>query len=208
MVSPDDAVHCTVAALLIAAPANSHWLGSRRKGSFSAAYCRSLTHGTPTIDFSTFDLEVSSGGLMKVTMQVHRGVPAASPHVPNSAAAAASKPRAPVRTCSTPAAPRLSNIVSNTRRSSSKCHRTCAGRITKQLRRLLEAFVIRRRVVLEVKHPPAALEDLDGREHIGVEGGSQECDGESMTLLCCPLTMDGPLTIDGETKESLSALVT
>ena len=70
--------------------------------------------------------------------------------------------------------------------------RTCAGRITKQLRRLLKAFLIRRRVVLEVKHPPRTL---DGR---GAEAGFQDRDGESITLPCCPLTIDGPLMIDGE----------
>ena len=68
----------------------------------------------------------------------------------------------------------------------------CAGRITKQLRRVLEAFLIRRRVVLEVKHP---LATLDGR---GVQAGFQDRDGESMTLTSCPLNIDGPLTIDGE----------
>ena len=59
--------------------------------------------------------------------------------------------------------------------------RTCAGRITKQLRRILEAFVIRRRVVLELKRLLTIL--------VGVEGGSQELDGESMTLLVCPLNI-------------------
>ena len=63
---------------------------------------------------------------------------------------------------------------------------------SKQLRRVLEAFLIRRRVVLEVKHP---LATLDGR---GVEAGFQDRDGESMTLTHCPLFIDGPLTIDGE----------
>ena len=71
--------------------------------------------------------------------------------------------------------------------------RTCAGSIKKQPRRVLEAFLIRRRVVLEVKHP---LATLDGR---GVEqAGFQDRDGESMTLTSCPLCIDGPLTIDGE----------
>ena len=65
--------------------------------------------------------------------------------------------------------------------------RTCAGRITKQLRRILEAFVIRRRVVLELKHLLTIL--------VGVEGGSQELDGESMTLLACPLNVYPPLNI-------------
>ena len=62
-----------------------------------------------------------------------------------------------------------------------------AGRITKQLRKLrrrLDAFVKRRRVVLELKLPPTI-----GFELIGVEDGFQDFDDESKALLFCLLTI-------------------
>ena len=150
-----------------------------------AAYCCSSTHGTPTSEQSRFDLSVASGGLMKVHMVVHRGVPASSPHLPSELAAAASTARAPVRTCSTPSVRVPGVVVSNKRMNSSKCTRTApAATITKQLRRRLDAFVKRRRVVLELKLPPTI-----GFELIGVEDGFQDFDDESKALLFCLLTI-------------------
>ena len=63
--------------------------------------------------------------------------------------------------------------------------RTCASRITKQLRRRHhDAFVKRRRVVQELKLPPTI-----GFEFIGVEDGFQDFDDESKALLFCLLTI-------------------
>ena len=124
---------------------------------------------------------------MKVHMVVHRGVPASSPHLPSELAAAASTARAPVANMLDPASARARRVVvSNKRMNSSRVHqdRTCAGRITKQLRRRLDAFVKRRRVVLELKLPPTI-----GFELIGVEDGFQDVDDESKALLFCLLTI-------------------
>ena len=63
-------------------------------------------------------------------------------------------------------------------------HQDRTGRITKQLRRRLDAFVKRRRVVLELKLPPTI-----GFELVGVEDGFQDFDDESKALLFCLLTI-------------------